>query len=297
MKRFLATLLVIAFAATSNAIAQDSGPVSPPGVQGPLSATNAHIAVFSGTSGQIIADGGAPVGTGTVTSVTCGSGLTGGTITGSGTCAVSLTKPTYQVLTSGTSATYTTPAGTTQIIVTEVGPGGGSSGSGVGNTAGSGGQGGNTIFGVGGLAINAEGGSAGAWLSSSGGIGGTGGSGSATWRIPGQGGGGAMGANTTISAAGSSGGSSCLGGGAAGDSAAVANSGGGGGGSSIPALLNGLAGPAGGGGECAITVITSPASTYLYTIGSGGGAGMAGTTGNVGHAGGSGEIIVQENYN
>jgi len=38
-------------------------------VTGPASATNGHIAVFSGSTGKIIADGGAPGGTGTVTSV------------------------------------------------------------------------------------------------------------------------------------------------------------------------------------------------------------------------------------
>jgi hypothetical protein len=41
-------------------------------------------------AGAFYANGVAVSGTGTVTSVTCGTGLTGGTITGSGTCAVSL---------------------------------------------------------------------------------------------------------------------------------------------------------------------------------------------------------------
>lgn len=47
-------------------------------------------------------------GTGTVTSVTCGTGLSGGTITASGTCALALNSATLQ-------ATPTAPTGTTSI--------------------------------------------------------------------------------------------------------------------------------------------------------------------------------------
>lgn len=61
--------------------------ISNPGVLGPASATSGHIATYSGTTGKILQDGGAP-NTGTVTSVTCGTGLSGGTITTTGTCAL-----------------------------------------------------------------------------------------------------------------------------------------------------------------------------------------------------------------
>ena len=63
--------------------------IETPPVIGPASATSGHIATFSGTSGKLIQDGGA-VPTGTVTSVTCNGGLTGGTITTTGTCAVDI---------------------------------------------------------------------------------------------------------------------------------------------------------------------------------------------------------------
>lgn len=51
-------------------------------VTGPVSAISGHIAVFSGTDGKTIADGGAPA-TGTISGVTAGTGLTGGGSSGS----------------------------------------------------------------------------------------------------------------------------------------------------------------------------------------------------------------------
>lgn len=55
-----------------------------------------------------------PAGAGTVTSVTCGTGLSGGTITGSGTCAISLTTVTNSlganVLMNATGSYFTGPS-------------------------------------------------------------------------------------------------------------------------------------------------------------------------------------------
>lgn len=85
LRKTLAAALAWAMLCGSPAFAQIITP--PPGVTGPASAVSGHIATFSGTSGQVIADGGTAA-SGTVTSVVCGTGLTGGTITTTGTCAV-----------------------------------------------------------------------------------------------------------------------------------------------------------------------------------------------------------------
>jgi hypothetical protein len=55
-------------------------------VQGPPSATAGHVVVFGSTPNTIV-DVGAVAGSGTVTSVTCSAGLTGGTFSTSGICA------------------------------------------------------------------------------------------------------------------------------------------------------------------------------------------------------------------
>lgn len=64
----------------SSAVAQ----VQNPGVVGPNSSVNGHVAVFSGTSGKFITDSGAAPNSGTVTSVTC----FGSAITTAGTCTI-----------------------------------------------------------------------------------------------------------------------------------------------------------------------------------------------------------------
>jgi hypothetical protein len=100
-------LAFIAFLIATPALAQVSSSIGPgpvPGVQGPASATSGHIATFNGTTGQIIQDGGAAP-TGTVSSVTCGTGLSGGTITATGTCAV-IANATF------TTGTQLSPTGT-----------------------------------------------------------------------------------------------------------------------------------------------------------------------------------------
>lgn len=90
MRRLIALLALLLFPTVALA-EQPFGPGPIPGVQGPASATSGHIATFNGTTGSLIQDGGAPA-TGTVTSVGCGAGLTGGTITTTGTCALDFTQ-------------------------------------------------------------------------------------------------------------------------------------------------------------------------------------------------------------
>ena len=88
-------------------------------VQGPASATAGHAAVF-GATGNVIVDGGGIAGTGTVTSVTCGAGLSGGTIAASGTCALNIPISPQGRLTlaSATPVMTSTVSGATSVIYT-----------------------------------------------------------------------------------------------------------------------------------------------------------------------------------
>jgi len=133
---------------------------------------------------------------------------------------------TRQVLTSGTSATYTAPANVRQLRIRMVGGGGGGGGNSGYGTSGS--VGGTTSF----NSVTAAGGGG---SGVNGGAGGTGGSGSPTGivRFIGGGGGGGMSvaATTITSNYGGAGGSSMFGGGATpGSVTGGANTGGGGGG-------------------------------------------------------------------
>ena len=197
--------------------------------------------------------------------------------------------PTRQYLTSGTSATYTTPAGATKLFVYEIGAGGGA-----GGVSGSGGTGGTTSF----NSITAVGGTGGAsTVAGNGGIGGTGGSGSASLRLAGAQGG-AYYTSASFQLIGTGGVSPFGGAGAAPNigsasagGAAKANTGSGGAGACPGANVAGGAG--GGAGEYVEFSITSPAATYTYTVGA---AGTAGSGAQAGGAGGSGLIIVEEYY-
>lgn len=201
-----------------------------------------------------------------------------------------ITTRTRQILTSGTGATYTTPAGCTRIFVRAWGGGGG----GAAQTTNAGSNGGATIFNS--VTANGGGGAPVSTVSkgNTGGIGGSGGSGSATFRMRGNSG--QSSTNSTSGAPGGAGGATSLGGNGYGvvDAAgvdAVANSGSGGGG----ACSGGnAAAPGGGAGEYFELDIVSPSATYTYTIGGGGAGGAAGV--RAGGAGGSGLIIVEEFY-
>lgn len=220
-------------------------------------------------------------------------GGTAGTQGSGGILDNGLKAPTYQVLTSGTAATYTTPSGATRLEVRMVGPGGSSAGAGgAGKTNGSAGT--NTVF----NSINAAAGSPGVTTGATA-PGGTGGSGTADLRIPG--GDGAGGAGFTNASSGPGGGSTLgcgapgvQGAAATGGTAATSNTGGGASGATGTATL--FASGSGGGGEYVEYNISAPAATYTYTVGTAGTAGSAGASGGAGALGGSGLIIVKEIY-
>lgn len=243
---------------------------------------SAWVALGPGTSGQLLSSGGPAAnpswitasGTGTVTSVAAGGGLSASPspITGSGT--LSLRTPTVQILTSGTGATYTTPAGVAYIHVKGCGGGGGG-----GTTAG--GTGGTTSFSA--STMSATGGAGSSGTGGAAAAGGTGTNGQINYT-----GGAGMGTVTTTGAmfmpimpggasfmfpatASAPGANTCTGAPTAQTATSGANTGG-----------------AGGGGGGFERVIGSPAASYTYTIGAGGTAGTSGI------AGGSGVIIVWE---
>lgn len=194
--------------------------------------------------------------------------------------------PTVQKFTSGTSATYTTPAGVSYIEVEMVGGGGGGSGGGTSSVT-TAGNGGTTSFGT---SMFSCGGGQGGQSSGAGGTGGTSTLGTGPVGTAFVGG---VGGKYVIitSATGSFGGTSPFGGAGAANAAAVANTGsGGGGGGGV------YGGPGGGAGGWAHGIITSPTSTYTYSVGAGGTAGTAAAGGEDGGAGGSGVIIVTEYY-
>lgn len=218
------------------------------------------------------------------------------------TSANSFTSSTTQVLSTGTAATYTTPANARQLRIRMKGGGGGGAGSASGGGINVGSSGGDTIFST----IHASGG-IGATTSS-----GTSppapGSGSASKRItgaPGQGARFGIIGNTYYFSGGNGGGQ---GGGAdqfgsAGSNGAVNTGGGGAGGgftgTTTFSSLNNLLWTAGGSeGEYVEIIINGPAplSTFTYTVGAGGAGGVAGASGTAGGNGGSGYIIVDEYY-
>jgi len=269
--------------------------------------STAWSALTVGTSGQALVGGTIPqwaalAGTGTVTTLVSGTGITlsPATITTSGTISMSSqrqTLPTITVLNSGSSATYSLPANCLWIQVEMVGGGGGGAGS--GTTPGNGIGGGVTSFSTSPLASTdrSAGGGGGANTSA-------GGAGSNVFVGTGftKNGGTAQNGSGLNATAGGNGGVIVYGGvgwgGAAGGGAGVAaivNSGAGGGGGGVNTTING--GGGGGAGGYMLAIITSPATSYTYTVGAGGSGGSAGTGGAAGAAGGSGSIFVTEFYN
>lgn len=215
------------------------------------------------------------------------------------------TTPTTQHFTSGTNATYTTPANVLWIEVKMVGPGGGGAGSsGTGGTGGTGTPANGTCWNTAGTACttplyNAGPGTGGQGNGSTNvGQGGTvGGSATCNQSFLGTNGGGGNNDSTTVTNGGYGGGSAFYGGGgssqaSAAGQAGTANTGGGGSSGSSSTQINGAGG---GGGASCYFIISAPAATYTYTIGTGGTAGTAGA-GNVGGAGAAGDILVIEHY-
>lgn len=194
---------------------------------------------------------------------------------------------TAQTLTSGTAATYTTPANCRAIRVKMIGAGGGGGAA----ATNSGATGGTTTF----NGITAIGGGGGGIAFGLGGAGGTGGTGSAsnTTRFQGSSGCAAQnGADSSVAGSGGAPGIFGMGAGrgtltTGGNAAGNTGAGGAGGGGSNT-------GAGGGAGEYVEFYIGSPAATYTYTITAGGSGGAAGT--NAGGNGGSGAIIVEEFY-
>lgn len=202
--------------------------------------------------------------------------------------------PTTQVLTAGTGATYTTPAGVKWLEVLWVG---GGSGGGGGNNPSLSTAGGATSFGTftaaGGAGsgfpvVGAGGTASGGYSNNSGNSGSPGGV-----------------SSSAASGSGGTGGASIFGGGGAGSTtggiAAPANSGaGGGGGGSSNGSISGAGGSGGASGGWGRAIIAAPAATYAYTIGAGGagaaGSNVSSSVGSAGAAGGSGRIEIIEHY-
>lgn len=217
----------------------------------------------------------------------------------------STTAPTTQTFTVAGAATYTTPAGVKWIKVRMVGAGGG--GGGTGQTlAPTGGNGTNTIF----NSVNASAGTGGAGSTGVSdqpavGVGGTAGAGTATLRMSGANASYISFVTTSVTEGGSSGGQSVFGGAGqaysalanqGGGASAKANSGSGGAGINSGGLTAPSAG--GGAGEYVELIISSPAASYAYTVGTKGAGGIGtGTGAFTGGAGGDGYITVEEHYN
>jgi hypothetical protein len=204
--------------------------------------------------------------------------------------------PQVTTLTSG-SGTYTTPTNALYITVKMVGGGGGGGGSGSGNGTPSvkGGTGGTTTFGTSLLTCNGGGGGDYGTTTNTGGI--------ATINSPATGialNGGAAGSgstNITGFIGGMCGGVTPFGGAGAGANNtaggnATSNTGSGGGAAGSASANGYNTGSGGSAGGYIEAVITSPSSSYSYSVGAGGTAGPAAPNGYAGGAGGTGVIIV-----
>lgn len=234
-----------------------------------------------------------------------GTSVAFGTLPGN---ATALKAPTIQKFTSGTG-TYTLPTSPSPLYIKVRMLGGGGGGAGSGTAGGNaGGSGGGSYFRVGAspdlLVANGGSGAAG----STGDVGGSGGTSSlgtgpiGTTVIGSHGGGLSVAVSGARSQGGTGGGTpfGCVGQGAglgSGASAGLdgpANSGVGGSGAGGPS--GGYSGGGGGGGGYVEALISSPSSTYAYSVGASGTAGTAGTSGTPGGAGAAGYIEVTEFY-
>lgn len=276
--------------------------------------------VNSGTTGQVAyysssgtAVGGENVASIATTGVTAGFGLTGGGTTGVLSLAASPCPPSPCTIISTTATTcnnggsaaddgvYTTPTcqgqGPLYIEAKLVGGGGGGGG---GNNATGGTSGNPTCLSTSSSPCTSpvyEAGGGGASGDGGGGSGGTtSGSGTFTESIPGAPGGyGSPGGSAY--GTGGNGGNSCIGGGAGTGPGAnnsgitgATNTGGGGSGGGTNTSESGWAGGGGGGGACGMVIITSPASTYYYSIAGTAAGGSGGTGGGAGGAGAAGRL-------
>lgn len=276
-------------------------------IYGGASGTGTRLA--NGSSGQVLTSAGstsaptwsAVAGTSFATQ-TAGTFFAGPT---SGSAATptfrALQAPTYQVFSSGTSQTYTTPAGVLYLKVRMVGGGGGGGSSGTGSW-GSATAGGVTTFGN----LTANNGAAGGQSGNVTGGTGVGGSGWTTIYTTTGGYGGGSSTNTgsgDTETSGGNGGNSPLGfggaGGAygtAGTAGTGAGSGGGGAGQGSGLVGQYSGGGGSGGGYIEARTSGAPSATYTYSVGAAGAGGSAGTNGFAGGAAQAGYIIVEEYY-
>jgi hypothetical protein len=215
-----------------------------------------------------------------------------------------LTPPTVQRFSSG-SGTYTTPVSPSPLYlkVRVVGAGGGGSGSGSGtSTGGNGGAGGTSFF----FNMSCGGGFGGVFTQPSGAVGAAGGTASAgggvTYTVIQNGSKGGVGGNSgsVVELSGGAGGGTALASDVLGDSNTTGtngmpNTGTGGSGGGWGGTLT-VGGNGGGGGAYLEGFISSPVTSYSYSVGSGGSAGGPGTSGFAGGSGGSGYIVVEEYY-
>lgn len=198
--------------------------------------------------------------------------------------------PTVQKFTSG-SGTYTTPTNPAPLYLRVRAIGGGGGGAGTGSGGDPGVAGSNTTFGS---SLIVAGGGSGGTTGGQGALGGSASLGTGPVGIAAVGGSGG-GVINAVSQLGGVGGNGALGGGGGGGSpngsgrAGAGNTGGGGGGGGGTASIAACSG--GGSGGYVDAIITTPAATYPYAVGSGG-VGGSGTGG----AGATGQIIVEEYY-
>ena len=196
--------------------------------------------------------------------------------------------PTVTTYTTG-SGTYTTPTGATMLHVRMTGGGGGgNSSSSNGSTFAAGGNGSDTTFGS---SLLTAGGGKGAGSDSTTGAGGTASGG--TLNLTGGGGYGASGVGTPYWQVGGAGGSNALGQGGrpmAGQGGPGLYGGGGAGGGNNTSGI--YPGSGGGAGAYLEHWITTPSSTYTYSVG-GGGSGGSAASNYTGGNGGTGIIIVE----
>lgn len=284
--------------------------------------------VNSGTAGQLAyyatstnAVSGTNVGTGVLTALAVNIGTAGSFVVNGGALgtpssanlsnatAYPFVAPTIQKFLSG-SGTYTKPTSPAPLYigVKAVAGGGGGGGGNSGGGGTSGGVGGNTTFGT--TLISCTGGTGGVSGANAGSAAGGGaslGSGPIGIALSGGDGNGipVYAAVTFVSnfIGGGAGGNSIFGGGGAcggagAGTAGVPNSGGGGAGGSSAASASSSDGAGGGGGAGGgvEAIITSPSSTYAYSVGAAGAAGSAGTGAGAGGLGGAGMIVVTEYY-
>lgn len=282
-----------------------------------LAGNNSSTQVFTENSSGV--PSWSTAGSGTITAVVAGYGMTGGGSSGSVTLTFAPCPPSPCTIISTTATTcnnggsaaddgvYTTPTCQGQLpLYIEAKLVGGGAGGGGGNNSSAGTSGNPTCLSTSSSPCTSpvyEAGGGGSPASGTNGTGGTtSGSGTFTESIPGAPGG-AGSPGGTAYGTGGNGGNSCIGGGAGtgpgstnNGVAGATNTGGGGGGGGTNTSESGWAGGGGGGGACGIVIITSPASTYYYSIAGTAAGGSAGTGGGTGGAGAAGRLTLTSRW-